>query len=153
MSASYAYISPNDPKKDQKNYRDSDGKVIVQQPNVQTSLPSKINYNRNKEFKYLECPAQKKTAESADNNQEPFKTGTSHADAFLNSKQTYFDSDLKKKDLKSPTARMASHEGAFKPTCISKAETFTSVKYVEEGQGREKVVKAENKENKGEPFK
>lgn len=54
ISSSYPYISPFDPKKDQKNYRDSDGKVIVQQPNVQTSLTSKISYNKSKEFKYTE---------------------------------------------------------------------------------------------------
>ena len=58
MSSSYAYMSPFDPKKDQKNYRDSDGKVIVQQPNVVTSPASKISYNRSKEFKYVECPPQ-----------------------------------------------------------------------------------------------
>ena len=59
MSASYEYISPFDPKTDQKNYRDSDGKVITQPPNVQASLQSKISYGKNKQFKYTECPPSK----------------------------------------------------------------------------------------------
>lgn len=48
MSASYSYMSPFDPKTDKKNYRDSDGKVITKQPNIQTNPPSKLNYNRSK---------------------------------------------------------------------------------------------------------
>ena len=60
MSASYEYISPFDPKSDQKNYRDSDGKVITHPSNVVISPQSKISFNKNKQFKYTECPPVKK---------------------------------------------------------------------------------------------
>ena len=52
MASSYEYISPHDPAKDKKNYRDSDGKVITQNPNMLVNPQSKIIYNQNKQFKY-----------------------------------------------------------------------------------------------------
>jgi len=58
MSASYEYISPYDPKKDNKNHRGADGKVITQPSNVLISPQSKITYSQNKKFKYTECPPQ-----------------------------------------------------------------------------------------------
>jgi hypothetical protein len=60
MSASYEYISPYDPSKVNKSYRDADGKVITKPPNVQTNPQSKITYTLNKNFKYTECPPQVK---------------------------------------------------------------------------------------------
>lgn len=42
MSASYPYISSYDPKRDQKKYRDANGRVITENPNVMTSPQSKL---------------------------------------------------------------------------------------------------------------
>ena len=66
MSSSYPYMSPNDPSKEKKNYRDSDGKVITHPPNMLVNPQSKITYQQNKKFKYVESPPQKraKTVES-----------------------------------------------------------------------------------------
>lgn len=66
MSASYSYMPPYDIKKDPKNHRDADGKVITQQPNIQCSPQSKISYNRSKEFTYTECPPQIKSNKPTD---------------------------------------------------------------------------------------
>jgi hypothetical protein len=56
MKASYEYMSETDPKKARKNHRGSDGKVITQNSNVLTSPQSKLDFLRNKQFKYTECP-------------------------------------------------------------------------------------------------
>jgi len=53
-------MSDTDPKKPMKKYRNSDGKVITQSCNVLVSPQSKIEYNKVKVFKYVECPPQKK---------------------------------------------------------------------------------------------
>ena len=53
-------MNPYDHTKDKKNYRDADGKVITHPPNMLVSPQSKVNYNRNKQFKYVECPPNKK---------------------------------------------------------------------------------------------
>lgn len=123
MSASYSYMVPYDIKKDPKNYRDTDGKVIIQQPNIQTSPQSKINYNRSKEFTYTECPPHKKQAkptDSLDKEKEPFKAGNAHKEVFSSHLQTYFDADIKKPEEKKTLTKSASHEAPFKPSCISK---------------------------------
>jgi hypothetical protein len=156
MTSSYPYMSPNDPSKDKKNYRDADGRVISKAPNMLISPQSKISYNRNKEFKYTECPPPKRperVPEEEDNAQEPFKTGSPHKDIFNSNYQTYFDAELKKGEAKKSLLKVASHEGPFKLSCISKGTAFTPLVYTEEGNGKPKVLKAEKKENKGEPFR
>ena len=60
MNAPYPYMTPYDPKKDLKNYRNPEGKVITESPNILISLQSKISYNSMKSFKYTECPPQQK---------------------------------------------------------------------------------------------
>lgn len=54
-------MSQTDPKKGRKNYRGQDGKVITQTSNVLISPQAKIDYLKNREFKYVECPPPKKT--------------------------------------------------------------------------------------------
>lgn len=53
IKAPYEYMSETDPKKGRKNYRGQDGKVITQSSNVLISPQAKIDYLKNKEFKYI----------------------------------------------------------------------------------------------------
>jgi len=52
MNAPYPYMTPYDPKKDLKNYRNAEGKVITESPNMLISPQSKISYNSMKSFTY-----------------------------------------------------------------------------------------------------
>ena len=88
MSSSYPYMSPSDPKKLAKNYRDSDGRVIVQQPNMLISPQSKITYSQNKQFKYKECPPAERTKTVEAGPEEPFKTGNPNKHVFSTNIQT-----------------------------------------------------------------
>ena len=133
MSSSYPYMSPSDPKKLAKNYRDSDGKVIVQQPNMLISPQSKITYSQNKQFKYKECPPAERTKTVEAGPEEPFKTGNPNKHVFSTNTQTFFDSNLQKQESKKTLPRTVSHEGPFKPSCTSKGTPFEKLHYKEEG--------------------
>lgn len=123
-------MSPYDPKTDQKQFRDSEGKVITKPPNVQSSPQSKINYQRNKDFKYTECPPKvKQTTEPTENEKEPFRTGNSHLEVFNSHYNTFFDANIKKAEGDKVMTRSASHEGPFKPSCRSLNKAFTPVVY------------------------
>jgi len=93
-------MSDTDPKKPMKKYRNSDGKVITQSCNVLVSPQSKIEYNKVKVFKYVECPTvQKKIDKNEEDNKhdEPFRAGNAHKEVFSPHAQIYFDTDIKKK--------------------------------------------------------
>ena len=94
MTASYPYISPNDPKQATKNYRDTDGKVIVKSPNMLVSPQSKITYLQNKQFKYKECPPAERAKTVEAGPEEPFKTGNPNKHVFSTNVQTFFDTNL-----------------------------------------------------------
>ena len=56
MSASYEYISDKKPSKNPKDYRNADGKVKTEEPNIATSQQSKIDFGTMKKYKYIESP-------------------------------------------------------------------------------------------------
>ena len=56
MSASYEYISGKNPNKNPKDYRNEDGKVKTEQPNIAVSQQSKIDFCAMKKYKYIESP-------------------------------------------------------------------------------------------------
>lgn len=89
-----------------------------------------------------------------DTDKNPFRTGIPKKEVFTTDYQAYFDAELKKKEAKPFLGKSASHEGPFKPSCISKADLFKPVSYLEEGKGKDKEVKVLKKENKDvDPFK
>lgn len=131
--ASYEYMSQNDPKKDQKNYRDADGNVITRSPNMLVNPQSKIQYESDKKFIYKEeKPIEKiRKAKEEQKEIEPFKTGYPKKDIFYSNVQTFYDTDIKKTESKKTLRRVASHEGPFKPSCTAPGKPFTPVRYKE----------------------
>jgi hypothetical protein len=55
---------------------------------------------------------------------------------FLSHAQTYYDSDIKKKELKKTTIKIIDHDAAFRPSCTSPGKPFIPVLYKEEGNGK-----------------
>jgi hypothetical protein len=55
--------------------------------------------------------------------------------------QTYYDSNIQKKELKKIMSKTMDHDAAFRPSCTSPGKPFIPVVYQEEGSGKEKVKK------------
>ena len=99
--------------------------MIVQPPNMLVSPQSKIIYGQNKKFKYTECPPPEKRAKTVESApQEPFKTGNPAKHVFSSNVQTFFDTNLAKKDSKKVLKKSESQEEPFKPSCTSKGAPF-----------------------------
>lgn len=153
MKAAYEYMSETDPKKPAKRYRDENGKVITQSSNMLVSPQSKIEFQKVKEFKYVECPPDSRKRKEEDSKEEPFKLGSPQKPLFNSYAETYFHADIKRKEEKRLELNAIQHDTPFKPSCISPGKSFTPLVYKEEGSGKEEV-KVEKKENKHEqPFK
>ena len=132
IKSAYEYMSPYDPKASQKNLRDVDGKVIVQSPNIQTSLQSKLHYQSDKKFKYVEEPPAERVrhvTDSDEKSQEPFRAGRPKRGMFSSDHQTFYDANISRSEPKKSLKKVVSHDGPFKPSCASKNKRFTPVMY------------------------
>jgi hypothetical protein len=142
VKAPYEYISDADPKKLKINHRGPNGKVITQNSNVLITTQSKLDYLKNKEFRYTECPDKKETKDTSKEpvgHPEAFRTGSPHKNLFTPNSKAYFDADIKSKTSKKKLQMSVSHDGAFRPSCTSPGKDFTPVIYKEEGKGKEEV--------------
>ena len=64
------------------------------------SPQSKIIYQQNKKFKYVQSPPQKRAKTVESGPQEAFKTGNPAKHVFSSNVQTYFDTNLQKQGSK-----------------------------------------------------
>lgn len=104
------------------------------------SPQSKIDFNKNKEFKYVECPVkkeEKKKEVKEEHQEEAFKIGSPHKDLFTSNTEAYFDANIKKPETGKKALNLTiSHDTPFKPSCISPGKNFTPIVYKEEGKGK-----------------
>jgi hypothetical protein len=90
-------MSDADPRLKRLSRRAADGKVVTQNANVLVSTQSKLDYLKNKEFRYTECPEKKEKQDEVQGQQEAFRTGSPHKGLFTANSKIFFDADIKKR--------------------------------------------------------
>lgn len=107
--------------------------MVTQPPNILSSPQSKVNYQRNKQFKHHPDPPQERTQRSkvdeSEEKKDVWRAGSPSKPVFNSNYKTYFDADLSKVPSKPTLKKVVSHDTPFRGSNISPNKPFNRLEY------------------------